>query len=66
MFRFGKKMPNKFIYSAKHQKHIWEGSGSGRIQFFLGHPDPDPDFKNRIQGFSNLDLKKMDRIRNTD
>ena len=32
----------KIIYFAQPQKHIKEGSGSGRIQFFLGHPDPNP------------------------
>ena len=37
MIRFGKKMPYK-IFILLNIKNI---SGSGRIVFFLGHPDPD-------------------------
>ena len=52
MLRFGKKMPCKILYFAKHKKHIYVGSGSGSSQLlsFLGHPNPDPDIENRIHG----------------
>ena len=42
MLRFGSKFhKKKNNYFAKH-KNILVGSIFGRIQSFLGHPDPDP------------------------
>ena len=57
---------NKIIYFAKHQKHIvvGSGSGSGRIQSFWGHQDPDPDFYNRICRSESL-KKWTGFVRNT-
>ena len=56
MIRFGKKIPLKQNYFAKHLKYIWGGSGSGRIRPFLGHPDP--YLKNRIRGSESGSGKK--------
>ena len=52
----------KNIYFAKHLKHIWVGSGSGRP--FLGHPDPNPDPRIRFFKYgSGSGWPKKGRIR---
>ena len=55
MLRFGKKMPYKIIYFAKHKKHI--EVGSGWIRSFLGHPDPKK--MDRIRNTGRNDRRPM-------